>query len=110
MLLEIADGLAERTQRQVQCLVDTKPAPKGRFVHDGFLFVPQIAYRYPLFRVEERGDPYPVALVGDGVFEKPISSVDEAALKENLRLLFNSDVTKRTVLQLLDLLQGAGTP
>ena len=29
VLLEIADGLAERTQRQIQCLVDTKPAAKA---------------------------------------------------------------------------------
>jgi len=104
VLLEAAEGLPERTNKQIQLVVESKPGGKGRFVHDCSLWVPRIGYKYPLFKVTENGDPYPVTVVGDGPFEKGIAAGDEAALVENLRLLFHSDATKRTIQQLLDIL------
>jgi hypothetical protein len=104
VLLEAAAGLAEQTEGRIQFVVDSKPAAKGRFVHDCYLVVPALSYRYPLCKVSEDGDPYPVILFGDGTFRQGASAGTEAAFKENLRLFFHADATKRTVLQLLDIL------
>ncbi len=103
-LLEAGAGLAEQTKSEIQFQVDSKPGARGRFVHDCYLFVPTIAYRYPLCKVTEDGDPYPVTIVGDGTFRQGTGAGNEDALVENLRLLFHSDATKRVVLQLLDAL------
>ena len=104
ILLEAGAGLAQQTKSEIQFVVESKPGTKGRFVHDCYLSVPTISYRYPLCVVTEEGDPYPVTLAGDGTFRQGTSAGDEAALVENLRLLFHSDATKRMVLQLLDAL------
>ncbi|SRR5260370_16093551 len=104
VLLEAGQGLAEKTEGKIQFVVESKPGGKGRFVHDCYLFAPALSYRYPLCKVTEDGDPYPVTLVGDGTFQKGTPAGNEAAFKENLRLLFHSDATKRAVLQLLDVL------
>src|SRR5262249_43100195 len=103
VLLEAAEGLDERTDGRIRCVIETKPAGRAKFVHECYLDARALAYRYPLFKVTEDGDPYPVTLVGDGAFQKGVSSGNEATLVENLRLLFHSDATKRTVQQLLDL-------
>ena len=104
VLLEAGKGLAEQTKEEIQFIVDSKPGARGRFVHDCYLFVPAMSYRYPLCKVTEDGDPYPVTLVGDGTFTKGTPAGNEGAFVENLRLLFNSDATKRVVLQLIDAL------
>ncbi len=104
ILLEAGAGLAQQTEDQIQFVVDSKPGAGGRFVHVCYVFVPAMAYRYPLCKVTEDGDPYPVTLVGDGTFKKGTAAGNEAAFVENLRLLFHSDATKRAVLQLLDAL------
>jgi hypothetical protein len=104
VLLEAAAGLAEQTDDRVRLVLDSRPGAKGRFVHDGYLYAPALSYRYPLFKVTEDGDPYPVTLTGDGTFEKGTPAGNEGAFKENLRLLFHADATKRAVLQLLDIL------
>ena len=106
VLLEAGAGLAEQTEGQIQFLVDFKPGPSGRFVHDCYLSVPAIAYRYPFCKVTEDGDPYPVMLIGDATFKNGAAAGNEAAFTENLSLLFHSDATKRIVLQLLDALSG----
>jgi hypothetical protein len=104
VLIEAGAGLAEQTKKKVQFIVDTEPGPKGRFTHVCSLFAPELNYSYPLCRVTENGDPYPVTLVGDDAFRKGTPAGNEAALTENLRLLFHSDATKRAVLQILDVL------
>ena|SRR5258707_11711986 len=103
VLLEAGEGLADRTNGRLRCEVDTKPGGKARFVHEGYLVAPALGYRYPLFRVEENGDPYPVTLIGDGTFKQGTGAADESTLLVNLGLLFRSDSTKRTVLELLDI-------
>jgi hypothetical protein len=103
ILIEAGAGLAERTGSRLQFIVDSKAAGKARFSHDCFLFAPLLAYRYPLCKLVETGDPYPVFLHGDGTFEKGVAAGDEAALIENLRLLFNAGPTKRVVQQVLEI-------
>ncbi len=102
VLLEAGEGLAEQTKREIQFIVDSKPGPGGRFVHDCYLYVPSMAYRYPLCKVVEDGDPYPVTLIGDGTFKNGTAAGNEEAFVDNLRLLFGSDATKDVVLKLLD--------
>jgi hypothetical protein len=104
VLLEAGVGLADQTENRLQFVVESKPSAKGRFVHDCYLFAPALSFRYPLCKVTEEGDPYPVTLVGDGTFQQGTPAGNEAYFKENLRLLFHSDATKRAVLQLLDVL------
>jgi hypothetical protein len=104
VLLEAGAGLGEQTGKRIQFVVDSKPAAKGQFVHDCYLFAPALSYRYPLCKVTEEGDPYPVTLIGDGTFKGGTPAGNEAAFVENLRLLFHADTTKRAVLQLLDIL------
>jgi hypothetical protein len=105
VLLEAGEGLGKQTKGDIQMSVNSAPAGKVRFTHQCLLSVPALNYRYPLFTVEERGDPYPVWIFGDAVFEKGVPAANEAALLENLRLLFRADSTKHTVLQLLEMLQ-----
>ncbi|MBX9681967.1 MAG: hypothetical protein K2X38_24685 [Gemmataceae bacterium] len=107
VLVEAASGLVERTDSKVSCLVETIPGGSGRFTHQAYLSVAVMGYRYPLFRVQEQGDPYPVMVFGDGTFQKGVACGNEAYLEETLRLLFNSDHTKRMIFQLLDLHQAA---
>ncbi len=105
LLLEAGAGLGEQTGNRIQFVVDSTPGLKGKgFAHDCYLFAPALSYRYPLCKVGEAGEPYPVVLIGDGTFQKGIEAKDEATLMENLRLLFHADATKRAVLQLLDIL------
>jgi hypothetical protein len=103
VLLEAGEGLSEQTKNEIQFVVQSRLAGKGaRFVHECHLYVPKLNYMYPLAKVVENGDPYPVTLVGDGTFQEGVPAGNEAALVENLKLLFRSDATKKTVMQLLD--------
>ena len=104
VLIEAGEGLAERTEGKIHFEVESKPGGQGRFLHDCYLFVPSILYRYPLFKVVEEGDPYPVTVIGDATFQKGVAAGKERALVENLKLLFHADTTKKMVQQLLDLL------
>jgi hypothetical protein len=104
VLLEAGVELAEKTEDKIRFVVDSQPEAKGRFAHNCYLFAPALSYRYPLCKVKEDGNPYPVTLVGDATFQKGTPAGNEAALLENLRLLFHSEATKRAVLQLLDVL------
>jgi hypothetical protein len=86
-------------------VVDTKAAAgKGKFSHDRYLYAPALSYRYPLCNITEKGEPYPVNIVGDGMFQQGILAGNEDNFKSNLRHPFHSDATKRAVLQLLDAL------
>src|SRR5689334_2232535 len=86
VLLEAGEGIAERTGGRIKFFVHTSAGGKGKFVHDCYLFAPAIDYRYPLCKVTEDGDPYPVTLVGDGTFQKGVAAGDEPALVETLKL------------------------
>ena len=106
ILLEAGAGLAERTGRRMQFLVESRPDKKAHFAHDCYLYAPLLAYRYPFCKVVEEGDPFPVTLVGDGTFQKGVAAGNERALLEDLRLLFNADPTKRTVQQILEIVSS----
>src|SRR6516164_4591402 len=88
VLVEAGKGLAEKTRGLVNLEIESAPKGKGQFTHVGLLVVPALDYRFPLFRAEENGDPYPVTIYGDSTFQKGTPAANEGGLVENLRLLF----------------------
>ncbi len=103
-LLEEGSGISERTKGEIRFDVETSPFGQGGFEHRCSLVVPKIAYRYPLLRVVQEGiDDYPVNVVAD-LWPQGANAGDEQALREKLGMVFRSDLTKKIVLQLLELL------
>ena len=104
VLIDEGNGLAERTNGEVRFHVESEPSGnKGGFLHRCFLVVPKVNYRYPLMRVVQDGLNYPVTVVAD-IFPEGGAANNEAQLRQVLGRVFQSDVVKNVVLQLLDLL------
>lgn len=102
-LIDAGKGLTAQTEGKLELHVRTLPLERGKWAHDVFLVAESLDYKYPFFRVEERGDPFPVAVIE----EAKMTAANEMELKENLRQLFHSTTTKRLVEQLLELIPGA---
>jgi hypothetical protein len=104
VLIEEGSGLGEKTKGDITFVVDTTPSGLGGFLHQCFLYVPKIGYRYPLMRVEQKnGVDYPVEVVASPPPHVRTAN-DEKELRKALGTLFQSEMTKSVVLQLLDLL------
>ena len=65
VLFEEGNGIAERTNRDIQFFVESEPSAQGGFLHRCFLDVPKVNYRYPLLRVVQESFNYPVTVVAD---------------------------------------------
>jgi hypothetical protein len=109
VLIEAGAGLQEKTKGTIRFEVDTAPHGKGGFVHNCYLVAPGLGYRYPLLRVEQGVEPYPVTVYSEQrKGGTPVGSrgqspeQNERALVEHLREVFKSELTNRIVLQLLD--------
>jgi hypothetical protein len=74
---------------------------KEGFVHEAYLSVPSLGYRYPFFRVRQGRDPFPATVVADA-FPRDAVVRNEKELLTALEQLFQDDTTKKTVQQLLD--------
>lgn len=107
VLLEAGEGLTRKTQNRLSLVVDTSVVGKGRFQYDCSIDAPRIDFRYPLFKVIEEGDPYPVRIVGDDAFANGVHAANEDSLLDNLRLLFGSEASRKIVLKLLDFEKGS---
>jgi hypothetical protein len=103
VIIEEGAGISEKTNGAIRFEVDSSPHGKGGFVHYCSLVAIKVAYRYPLLRVVQDGLDYPVTVIAD-TFPQGAAAGNEEELRKDLGLVFRSDVTKRVVLQLLDLL------
>jgi hypothetical protein len=103
VIIEEGAGISEKTGGAIRFEVESSPSGKGGFVHHCFLAAHQVGYRYPLLRVVQEGLDYPVTVVADP-FPQGAAAGNEKELRKDLGLVFRADVTKKVVLQLLDLL------
>jgi hypothetical protein len=101
VLLEKGSGIEEKTRGTIKFFVLTKMAEGGGFIHECYLSVPQLEYRYPFFQVIQACDPYPATIVADP-FPQDRTVKNESELVEALHELFWSEATKNTVTQLLE--------
>ena len=102
VIIEEGAGVSERTDGEITFVVESKAVGIGGFVHHCFLYVPKVGYRYPLLRVVQTSFDYPVRVFAD-VWPQGTGAGNEAELRKDLGLVFRSDATENTVLQLLDL-------
>ena len=82
--------------------VESEASGKGGFVHRCLLNVPKVGYRYPLLRVVQPNLDYPVTVVAD-IWPQGAVAGDEVELRRDLGLVFRSDVVKKLLPQLLEL-------
>jgi hypothetical protein len=102
VIIEEGAGISEKTAGEITFVVESKPEGKGGFAHFCFLYVPKTGYRYPLLRVLQSNLNYPVQIFAD-VWPQGVAAGNEAELRKDLGLVFRSDATENTVLQLLDM-------
>ena len=70
--------------------------------HRCFLYLPSLAYRYPLLRVKHSlGEQYPASVTADE-FDAEKEAKDENALIRLLSRVFRSASTKKVVEQLME--------
>ena len=102
VIIDEGAGVSERTGGAIVFDVESSARGRGGFVHQCYLSVVKAAYRYPLLRVVQDGIDYPVTVVAD-VFPQGAAAGDEKELRTDLGLVFRSDVTKKVVVQLLEM-------
>lgn len=102
VLLEEGSGVSERTGGEIRFVVESESSDNGEILHRCFLVVPKVGYRYPLLRVVQDTLDYPVTVVAD-IWPKGAHAGNEAELRKDLGLVFQSDNVLKVVPQLLEL-------
>jgi hypothetical protein len=102
VIIDEGGGISERTRGAIVFQVASSAHGSGGFVHQCYLSVVKAAYQYPLLRVVQNDLGYPVTVVADPVPDGTRAK-NEKELREQLGLVFQSDITTRIVIQLLDM-------
>jgi hypothetical protein len=101
ILLEEGSGIAERTGDKIRFAVESE-AQNGGLTHHGYLIVPAVGDRYPLLRLVQEQLDYPVTVIADA-YPNSSRADDETAFRKALGLVFRSELVKKVVGQLLDM-------
>ena len=102
VLRQEGSGISERTGDKIRFVVESEAQSGGGITHHCYLVVPAVGYRYPLLRVVQEKLDYPVTVVADP-YPDGSHAVDEKELRKTLGLVFRSELVKKVVPQLLDM-------